>query len=275
MKILNKIFFAIMFLFVCVVAPAPFKQNASAASIRRSIDLEFEQVDEKDKDRFSFRVKINNNEGINSLKFELSYDAEAMMLTYFDKGSTLSKLNLETPEDDKPEGYAYTPFTFEYSASDNSVNDNSNGVILLLKFKLREGAENKNYRVTFINCEAKYYDDESLSHEKCDVSSDEMRVKVEDGKVVGTKIADRVDDNGVALWVVLVSIIGGLAIILAGTALCVYLFKHKNIFQRKREQRKIKKIIAAGKKDEPIDYKSLNRSTKSKKKTKNRRIKKK
>ena len=292
-KSIGFIFLAIMFSFIAVFVPTKTKEHASAANVRKSVKLEFEIAENKNEDEFSVRVYLNENPGICSLSMELSYDSESMMLASYTKGSGLKNLELDTPEDEEPDGYAHTPFTFDYSgkkANDYGVmtyeNDTSTGVLFLMRFKLREGAADKEYKVTFINVEAGYYDSQALSVEESATATEEVKIQVVGGKVTTLNISERVDESSVKLRVVLLSIIGGLVIVLAIVGLSIYLAKHKNIFARKQ---KIKKTNKLAKKEEQnaseepekekkpkkfINYKELNRSTKVKKKVRNSRIKK-
>lgn len=293
-KSFGFIFLAIMFSFIAVFVPPKTKEHASAANVRKSVKLEFQIAENKNEDEFSVRVYLNENPGICELSMELSYDAESMMLASYTKGSALEKMELDTPEDEKPDGYAHTPFTFKYSGKKDSdfgiktyENDTTTGVLFLMRFKLRAGAADKEYKVTFINVEAGYYDSQTLSVEKCATATEEVKVQVVGGKVSTLNISDKVDESSVKLRIILLSIVGGLVIVLAIVGLSIYLAKHKNIFARKQ---KIKKANRIAKKEEqknteepekekkpkkPINYKELNRSTKVKKKIKNSRIKKK
>ena len=189
-KSIGFIFLAIMFSFIAVFVPTKTKEHASAANVRKSVKLEFEIAENKNEDEFSVRVYLNENPGICSLSMELSYDSESMMLASYTKGSGLKNLELDTPEDEEPDGYAHTPFTFDYSgkkANDYGVmtyeNDTSTGVLFLMRFKLREGAADKEYKVTFINVEAGYYDSQALSVEESATATEEVKIQVVGGKV--------------------------------------------------------------------------------------------
>lgn len=293
-KSIRFIFLAIIFSFIAAFVPIRVKDSASAANVRRDVKLEFEIAENKKEDEFSVRVYLNKNEGICSLSMELSYDVESMMLASYTKGSTLDKLALETPEDDEPDGYAHTPFTFEYSLKKDEEsgtltmeNDTSTGVLFLMRFKLREGVQDKIYKVTFINVEATYYEGSTSTIEKCATSTEEVKIQVAGGKVTSLEIDDKVEESNSKLWIVLISIIGGLLVLLVVVFLFAYFVKHKQIFKRKHRMKKTKKVTKQEKQDtsedaeklekskKEINYKELNRSTRVKKKARNSRIKKK
>ena len=232
--------------------------HASDVSAKKEFKLQLEMVENNEPDEFSFRVKIDENPGLHGLKMQLDYDEEKMMLAYYTGSSVLEDdLTLVTPVTEKSEkGYAHTPFVFDYSTGDTTKNATGTGIILLLRFKLKEGVKDGDHKVSFVNTKAVYYDNTINQEVEYDFKIDALKISVMSGTVVNVEIYDGVDPliSSETMWAILISVVVGLAVVFAIVVVVVYL--------RNRKYR-------------PKKTPGVSRSVKTVKKSKNKRIKKK
>ena len=260
-KFLKCAVVAVMVLLSAFLIPfgSPMVANAENSSLKKELKLELEVI-EQGGDEFIFNVKLNENPGIHSLKMELGYDSDKMMLAAYTDSSVIqgdNKLTLVTPvTEKKEEGYAYMPFVFNYSTGDTTRNVTDTGVILRLRFKLKEGIDDGDHKVSFINTKATYYDSTIQDEEEYELKIDALKINVLNGAVQTISIYDGVDPliESETLWIILVALVGGLVVILGIAFAIILIKKHKN---------------------KPKKVKGASRSVKTAKKVKNSRIKKK
>lgn len=251
---------AIMFSLLALLVPfgAMPVAHADTPTQKKELKLKIELAENNEPDEFSFRVKIEENPGIHGLKLELAYDSDKMMLASYTGSSVLENdLKLVTPTTEKKEeGYAYMPFVFNYSTGDTTLNAKGTGYILLLRFKLKEGIEDGDHKVSFINTKAVYYDDVIKDEAEYELKIDALKINVLGGNVQNVQVYDGVDPkiSSKTLWIILISVAGGLTLVFGAVVAVIYIRKLKN---------KPKKVNGAF------------RSVKTIKKSKNRRIKKK
>jgi hypothetical protein len=232
--------------------------HANDSAVKKEFKLQLELVENDKPDEFSFRVKIDENPGLHGLKMELSYDEEKMMLAYYTGSSVLEDdLKLVTPVTEKSEnGYAHMPFVFDYSTSDMTKNAKGTGIILLLRFKLKEGIKDGSHKVSFINTKAVYYDNELNQEVEYNLKIDALKINVLSGTVQNVEIYDGVDPKipRKTLWIILISVAGGLVVAGGVVAVVLLIRKHKT---------------------QPKKVKGTVRSVRAVRRSKNRRIKKK
>ena len=259
-KILKCVFAAVMVSLLALMIPFGDLRvaNAETPSLKKELKLEIELVEENDPDEFSFRVKINENPGIHSLRLELGYDSDKMMLASYTGSQVLEdELKLVTPvTEKKEEGYAYMPFVFDYQSKESTLNDTSTGAILLLRFKLKEGIKDGDHKVSFVNTKATYYDSTIKDVEEYDLKIDALKLHVLEGAVQSIELYDGIDPliSSKTLWIILISVVSGLVVIFVTAVIVVQIRKNKT---------------------RPQKIKGVYRSVKSAKRAKNSRIKKK
>ncbi len=120
-------------------------------------------VNAKPGKEISVPVSISNNAVITGLTIEIRYDSNALTLQGAAKGEALGSMHMTKPGD-----MSANPVTFLW---DNMKSDNSNGVILLLTFKVADEAVEGEYEVGVTVKTA------------CDSSMKDIETKVERGKV--------------------------------------------------------------------------------------------
>jgi hypothetical protein len=148
------------------------------------------------------------------------------------------------------------PFVFDYSTSDMTKHAKGTGIILLLRFKLKEGIKDGSHKVSFINTKAVYYDNELNQEVEHNLKIDALKINVLSGTVQSVEIYDGVDPKipRKTLWIILISVAGGLVV--AGGVVAVVLIIRK----QKTQPKKVKGAV---------------RSVRAVRRSKNRRIKKK
>ena len=88
---------------------------------------------------------LRDNNGISAMLLSLDYDTERLELKGISRGSALASLDLVTTNVEGPQGYAVYPFVLSWMGD---ANDASNGVLLTMRFRVKEGASGQ-ANVTF------------------------------------------------------------------------------------------------------------------------------
>ncbi len=91
-------------------------------------------------DEIEMKVNIENNPGITALRLVIGYDEEALEMTGFSFGDALSSMNKGTSE------YYGSDYSFSMYSATADLTDC--GTIAIIKFKIKDDAENGEYSIT-------------------------------------------------------------------------------------------------------------------------------
>lgn len=101
---------------------------------------------EHSENEISVEVTVEENGGVCAMLLSLEYDTDALTLTGVTYGTAFSSLDPIQTATTTPEGYGIYPFQFSYLGEEN---DTSVGEMMTLHFRVREGAPDGTYTVTF------------------------------------------------------------------------------------------------------------------------------
>ena len=174
---MKKILVYLLLIFVliscCFASPS---QKAFAASMSdNAVIILSGNVNQENK--LVIQANLTVNTGISGMTLELSYDKNAMVLSNVEIGSALSSLEPITTNTQTSEGFAITPFKFNYLGQEN---DFSTGNLFTLTFDLQENVKDGNYVVSLKyekNSDVSYYDIDGIKTKNLYIDKAEVQIK--------------------------------------------------------------------------------------------------
>ena len=217
-KIINFLLIILMFVFF---APAK-RVNAASLSTPVVINYKVEQTNDK---TFTLNVYLQQNYGLVDLIIFLDYDQSAFEITSTSRTKATALKNL----DYIPSG---TLSTFPYGMSWNSdhkfqetgryVNDNTNGLLISVNFKLKDGAADGEYQIklvqnqqfrdsdnTPIENQCVYYNGNTAQEADTDllmnknIISDFVKVEIGGDTINDLTVVETKKDSNPYLWIVI------------------------------------------------------------------------
>lgn len=227
MKKLSIIVLSIIMAFLCF-APKLQKSYAASLSDNSVIILSGKANDDGEID---IKVSITKNTGICAMLLELSYDTSVLTLQNVVKGNALSSLDYLTTNTKTELGYSITPFRFSYSGN---ANDSSTGELFTLKFKLKDGVTNGNFKISLLynkNQDVNYYDNNGRVKTK-NLYIDNAEIELKDNVVVDIKsIKDKDSIKANFPWTTII-ICSSVAIVVAGGVVAIIILKKRRNWKR-------------------------------------------
>ena len=217
-----------------------FGANVITAMAQQANDIELSTESRVNGDTLTVIVKVEKNDGINILSFRVEYDQEALELVGRTKGAALASLSQGDNFDDEETPYVY-PYRAIYTGT--LKNDKSTGVLLTLRFRVKEGAVGQQ-KVSVVVREVgymqagktdapvyneKYGEPASLSDPDAMLSGGVETTSAtfeisSDGKV--TVAEEQTVQNRNHAWIITLALLGAVLVV-GGIILTVYLLKRK------------------------------------------------
>ena len=226
-----------LILFCAFLACALCGVTAVASAETRDVELSFDVT--RDGDEVSAAVTVMKNDGIVDLYLRVEYDTEALELTKSTFGHALSSLG---PVDNfEKDEYVY-PYRVIYLGNENS---DDTGLLLTLRFKVKEGAKNGAHSVKLVVRQVGYLEDEdsvepvynekygaplSYAAELSETTTGgkvvaEKAVVTSKGAVVEVREPDQTSDKTVMICL----IVGGAVIFIAAGVIAYLFYRKKNV----------------------------------------------
>ncbi len=221
MKRFYFVFFAMMLSFFCAIAPI------SAASAEISADsLIMTLAESHDEDEINVDLKMVTNTGVYAMALELVYDKNVFEYLGYERGEALEKLDLMQTDLSKDKTL---PVKFSWLVTGRQMeNDDSVGVILKLKFALKQGAKRGKYSIGF------KYNDGNIAYiangnvvKKSAIIGSKVSVSVAGHEISDTEIVENTNQEDGNGWLIAGIAVASAAVIAIVTILIIRTIKKK------------------------------------------------
>ncbi|MBO7508075.1 MAG: hypothetical protein J6T39_00330, partial [Clostridia bacterium] len=196
-RILTFVLLTLLLVFSSFASPT---QKAFAANISdNSVIILAGNINQQNK--LVIDVNLTVNTGISAMNLELTYNKKVMRLSNMVQGSALSSLDLMTSNTDTEEGFAITPFIFNYFGEEN---DFSKGKLFTLTFELSNNISDGKYVVSLNykrNADVNYLDDNGDLKTK-NLLIDNAEIEIKDDSVIQI-VSIRDDEQTPKYWIVI------------------------------------------------------------------------
>ena len=218
----------IAFLLISSFFTSP-SQKAFAASISdNSVIILSGNVNEQNK--LVIKANLVLNTGINGMTLELSYDKNAMVLSNVEFGTALSSLDPITTNTKTPQGYAITPFVFNYWGEEN---DFSKGNLFTLTFDLLDDVNDGDYLISLNYTKNKdvIYFDESYGSKTKNLYVDNTEIQIRNNSVADI-ISIKDNEQTSKIWIIICVLIASAAVIISGILVALKFIKKRRNWKR-------------------------------------------
>lgn len=222
------IFMLLTFMLVasCFTSPS---QKAFATSISdNSVIILSGNV--KGQNKLVLKANLTVNTGISGMTLELSYNKTVMVLSNVVFGTALSSLNPITTNTETAQGYAITPFKFNYMGQEN---DFSTGTLFTLTFDIMDNVKDGSYVVSLKyakNEDVNYYD------EKNDVKTKNLYIDNAEIQIKNNSVAQIASVGGnkqtSKIWIIVCVSIASVAVVTSGILIALKLIKKRRNWKR-------------------------------------------